>query len=177
MIADVCRLYAPPGSLIADVTYGTGRFWRKCPPQADWDLKVLGSDISSGTPAGIICDLCSLPYKDGSVDVVVLDPPYVHNSGTRNSHDYAATTTRYNGHATTASMYNADIMNLYRKGLAEAYRVLNPDGGTCWVKCKDEVEREVQRWSHIRIFEMALDLGFCARDLFILTGSTSPQRW
>jgi len=126
---------------------------------------------------GLIADFRALPYADASVDVVVLDPPYVHNAGQRNGHGYAPTTTRYNGRATTAGMYNADIMALYRDGMTEAFRVLSPEGGTCWVKCKDEVEREVQRWSHITICQMALEIGFCARDLFILTGMTSPQRW
>jgi hypothetical protein len=61
--------------------------------------------------------------------------------------------------------------------MREAFRVLKPDGGSLWVKCKDEVEREVQRWSHVYIYQMASELGFCARDLFVLTGSMSPQRW
>jgi hypothetical protein len=172
LLAEVARLYAPPGSRIADVTYGQGRFWRGSDPK----LNIAGSDIEAFSGVSIVADLSHLPYRDASMDVVVLDPPYVHNSGVRNGHDYAATTTRYNGRSVSA-MYNADIMQLYRRGMQEAYRVLNPDGGTCWVKCKDEVEREVQRWSHVFIYQMALDIGFCARDLFVLTGSTSPQRW
>jgi hypothetical protein len=176
LIAEVCRLYAPPGSRIADVTYGSGRFWKQCPPAPDWELEILGSDVAPAPGVDLIADLRALPYADTSMDVVVLDPPYVHNSGVRNGHDYAATTTRYNGRS-VAAMYNADIMELYRQGLAEAFRVLVPEGGTCWVKCKDEVEREIQRWSHVMIHQMALEIGFCARDLFVLTGSTSPQRW
>lgn len=173
LIAEVCRLYAPPGSVIADVTYGRGRFWRKT------DLAqctLLASDITAGPGVAAVCDFRRLPYRDGSLDVVVLDPPYVHNAGTANPHDYRPTTTRYNGH-TTAGLYNADIMGLYAGGLAEAFRVLRAEGGTCWVKCKDEVEREVQRWSHIAVYHLAIQAGFCARDLFVLTGTTSPQRW
>jgi hypothetical protein len=176
LIAKVCRLYAPPGSLIADVTYGAGRFWQQCPLASDWELDVVASDVNQSLTLDLVADLRQLPYADASIDVVVLDPPYVHNSGTRKPHGYAATTTRYGGE-TVAAMYNADIMQLYRQGMQEAFRVLVPEGGTCWVKCKDEVEREVQRWSHIKIHEMALEIGFCARDLFVLAGSTSPQRW
>lgn len=181
LIKEVCRLYAPPGSLIADVTYGQGRFWRSCPPVGDWDLHIIGSDMIQGPGVDIVSDFRKLPHPDGSMDVVVFDPPYVHNAGTKNPHGpdptgYRPTTTRYNGH-TTAGMYNADIMELYREGMTEAFRVLSPEGGTLWVKCKDEVEREVQRWSHIVIYQMALEMGFCARDLFVLAGTTSPQRW
>ncbi len=69
------------------------------------------------------------------------------------------------------------VASVIDAGMREAFRVLKPEGGSLWVKCKDEVEREVQRWSHIEIYEMALELGFCARDLFVLTGTTAPERW
>jgi hypothetical protein len=154
------------------MTYGQGRFWRDVALDR---YRFTSMDID---PIGQVqADIRKLPFADASFDIAVLDPPYVHNAGTRNPHDYGATTTRYNGHATTAGMYNLDIMALYQAGMGEAFRVLNPEGGQLWVKCKDEVEREVQRWSHIRIYQMALELGFCARDLFVLTGMTAPQRW
>lgn len=177
LIAEVARLYAPAGARIADVTYGSGQFWRKCP-----ELRVLASDITPSPRLDHVCDFRALPYASGSLDVVVLDPPYAHNAGTRHAgraDRYQATGSRYNGHATTAGLYNADIMALYRDGMAEARRVLSPDGGQIWVKCKDEVEREVQRWSHICVYEMALSLGFCARDLvFLLVPSARPaERW
>ena len=108
LIAEVARLYLKPGARIADVTYGQGRWWRRCP-----ELEVIGSDIDPAQSARLIADFRALPYADGSMDIVVLDPPYSHNSGTANPHDYGAPTTRYNGR-TTAALYNADIMDLYR---------------------------------------------------------------
>lgn len=140
LIEQVCRLYTPPGARIADVTHSTGRFWARKPP----GIAVIGSDIAPHDGLSLVCDCRRLPYAPASFDVVVLDLPYVHSPGTRNPHAYAPTTTRYNN-VTTAGLYNADIMELYRAGMAEAFRVLVPDGGMCWVKCKDEVEREVQR--------------------------------
>jgi hypothetical protein len=171
LIKEVTRLYAFPGAKILDMTYGKGRFWAKT------DLSQYQFAMMDIEPvAQVQGTLRNVPFQDEIFNIVVLDPPYAHNPGTANPHSYAAPNVRYNGH-TTASMYNADIMDLYRDGMTEAYRVLSPDGGQVWVKCKDEVEREVQRWSHIKIYEMALDLGFCARDLFVLTGMTAPQRW
>lgn len=152
------------------MTYGKGSFWKKIDLD---DYRFVSMDIEP--IAQVQADIRKLPFRDESFDIAVLDPPYVHNSGTRNPHAYAATTTRYNGHS--ASMYNADIMDLYREAMREAFPLLNPKGGQLWVKCKDEVEREVQRWSHIKLYEMALSEGYCARDLFILTGATAPQRW
>src|SRR5688500_5995505 len=47
------RLYVPPGSRIADVTYGHGVFWRK----VDTELyEVVASDLSEGV------DFRHLPY-------------------------------------------------------------------------------------------------------------------
>jgi hypothetical protein len=172
LISEVCRLYAPDGSRILDMTYGQGRFWKKVNLNR---YRFLSMDIEP--IAQIQADIRKPPFTDASFDIAVLDPPYVHNSGVRNPHSYASTTTRYNGSATTARMYNADILELYREAMCACFPILNPDGGQLWVKCKDEVEREVQRWSHIKLYEAALSIGYCARDLFILTGMTAPQRW
>jgi hypothetical protein len=187
MIAEVARLYLQPGDLVADVTYGRGRFWKHTDTTS---ITLLCSDVGANVStadfaeslAGLACDFRRLPYREGALDVVVLDPPYAHNPGTKISSTpvYAAANQRYRGSATVAGFYNADIMNMYRQGMTEAYRVLKPDGGQLWVKCKDEVEREVQRWSHIAIYQIALEIGFCARDLFVLMPSSGQQqvdRW
>lgn len=179
LIAEVCRLYARPGMIVADVTYSTGRFWRKT---NSGKFKFLPSDINP-VPGVLGADFTRLPYDDGSIDIVVFDPPYSHNSsgaaGQGQGGEYAAASVRYDGHLTAAGMYNADIMELYRQGMAEAFRVLKPDGGQLWVKCKDETQREIQCWSHVKVYEMAMELGFCARDLFLLVPSTGQPagRW
>jgi hypothetical protein len=71
-------------------------------------------------------------------------------------------------------MRQPDIINLYRKGMIEARRVLKI-GGTLWVKCKDENEGR-QHWVNIIIQNIALDLGFQARDLFVLAPRPAPTR-
>jgi DNA methylase len=179
LIAEVCRLYAQPDMLVADVTYSTGRFWRKTNPGR---FRFLASDLIA-VPGVIAADFRALPYHTDSIDIVVFDPPYSHNSsgatGQGQNGEYAAASTRYDGHVTTGGMYHADIMELYRDGMAEAYRVLKPDGGQLWVKCKDETQREIQCWSHIEVYEMAMKIGFCARDLFLLVPPTGQPagRW
>ena len=71
-------------------------------------------------------------------------------------------------------------MKLYEDGMTEAVRVLR-DGGQLWVKCKDTLASERQRWSHITIFELADKLGLYARDLFLLVppapSSVTTGRW
>src|SRR5437773_21375 len=64
----ILALHVPQGSVVADVTYGTGIFWRNV--QMDkYDLRA--TDIKSGV------DCRHLPYEDKSIDCLVLDPPYM----------------------------------------------------------------------------------------------------
>jgi len=167
LIAALTELYVADGDLVLDMTYGKGVFWRKT------DLtrfKLVTNDLE--TPADYNCDFRHLPLIDATFDMVVLDPPYVHNPGNH------VTDARYGNH-TTEGMYHDDILELYVGGMTEAQRLLKPYGGRLVVKCKDEVESGVQRWSHIEIFEAAIGLGFFARDLFVLmpTSKTSDKRW
>jgi hypothetical protein len=175
LIAEVCRLYAPPGSVICDVTYATGRFWRKTDVS---QFKFAASDLEPKTAGVLAADCRALPYQDGSADIVVLDLPYIHSPGNREGDGYAATTHRYNSRATIGGFYHADIMELYQAGMAEAFRVLRPDGGQLWVKSKDQVQREIQCWSHIELYKAGRQLGFTMRDLFVLVPSAQPaERW
>jgi len=111
-------------------------------------------------------DFRAMPFRDGSADVVVLDPPYIHAPGRRYFDG------RYRN-SETAVKDHASIMALYQQGITEATRVLRP-AGTVWVKCQDTVESRTQRWSHIEVYAMAASLGLSAQDLFVVMTSTPP---
>jgi len=182
LLAAVARLYLPKDSNVLDMTYGLGVFWRKIncshinlfmtdlhtiPPDKNADF------FSPKHGMMVKADFCALPYKDECMDIVVFDPPYTHNPGEH------VTDNRYRLSRTIKGMYHRDIIELYKLGMKEAGRVLKPEGGQLWIKCKDEVESGVQRWSHIEIYDAALSQGLFARDLFILVPSsqTSHKRW
>ena len=165
MIADVARLYLNDGAVVADVTYGHGRFWKKTDTTR---FRLLASDIEPAVQ-GVLAGNSRRCHEGDSVDVVVFDPPYIHSPG---AGMYAK---RYNGRSTTTANSHAGIMAVYQAGITEAARVLR-DGGQLWVKCKDTIASERQCWSHIDIHEMAKGLGMYARDLFLLVLPPRP-RW
>ena len=168
LIQHVAKLYIADGALVADVTYGKGVFWRKTPTSR---FTLQASDLLTCPERPY--DFRALPYEPGSLDIVVLDPPYMHNAGVmRYDHQYQLG-------PTVANLTHAQMIQLYQDGMAEARRVLKPSGAQLWVKCKDEVASGKQCWSHLEIYQGATSLGYQARDLFVLVAK-SPllgYRW
>ena len=156
LIKDVVDLYVEEGSKVADVTYGKGVFWK------DVDLSkynIIGSDIKTGI------DFRELPYQDNSFNHSVIDPPYARITNLKGMVD-CYNTNRYVTHD--------DIINLYREGLKELIRITRP-GGYVLCKCQDEVHGGIQKWSHIEIFNIAVNYGLYPKDLFILVNEKKPK--
>jgi phage N-6-adenine-methyltransferase len=159
LMAQVARLYFRPGDRVADVTYGTGRFWRLT-DLTPYDFHR--SDLL--TVPDHPYDFRSLPYRSGDFDVHVFDPSYMHHPPARR---YLCSD--YRNYDATRGLSHGDIIHLYRDGMTEGYRILKP-GGLMLVKCKDEIERGRQKMSHIEIHDIAVhELGLEAEDLFVLT--------
>ena len=167
MLPQILKLYASPGSTVADVTYGKGVFWRNIPVGL-YDL--LATDIQTGV------DCRDLPYGDGEIDCVVFDPPYMHSPGgtAHTVHTPFEDYYRNNGNGNqTRSKYHQAVLDLYRGGGVEAYRVLR-DNGVFIVKCQDEVCSNRQRFTHVEIMEAYREIGFVAEDLFVIVRNNRP---
>lgn len=168
----ILKLHVPKKSVIADVTFGKGVFWRNIP--ADEYVLHL-TDLQMGI------DCRELPYKDASHDCVVLDPPYMEGLFRRTkSHlagagSYAAFRNHYsNGKATNGGpKYHAAVVDLYFSAGREAYRVLK-ENGILIVKCQDEVSANQQWLTHVEIINEYAKLGFYAKDLFVVVRSNKP---
>jgi hypothetical protein len=168
----ILDLHVPPGSIVADVTYGKGIFWKNVPKGK---YTLLATDIEMGI------DCRSLPYENGTIDCVVLDPPYMEGLYRRSlthmagSGTYAAFRSTYsNGQPTVEGpKYHDAVLDLYFKAGKEAYRVLRRNG-ILIVKCQDEVSANTQHLTHVEIIVYYQSLGFYAKDLFVLVRPNRP---
>ncbi|MDR1325691.1 MAG: hypothetical protein LBK00_06615 [Treponema sp.] len=163
----ILELHVPIGSKVADVTYGSGIFWKNV------DLskyKLFPSDIADGI------DCRSLPYEDESFDALVLDPPYMEGL-LRNNVEHKAGTSTYspfreyysNGNEENhgGPKWHGAVTDLYYKAGIEAYRVLK-EKGIMIVKCQDEVSANKQCLTHVEIITYYQKLGFYTKDLFVV---------
>jgi hypothetical protein len=163
----ILALYVAPGSVVADVTYGKGVFWKHVDPD---QYRLLPSDIVDGT------DCRDLPYGDGEIDCVVLDPPYMHSPGGTAHSNHSPYEDYYRNNRTgnlTGSKYHEAVLELYVSGGREANRVLR-DRGVLIVKCQDEVCSNRQRFTHVEIVREYEKLGFVAEDLFVVMRGNRP---
>lgn len=182
----ILDLHVPKGSLIADVTYGLGAFWKKVP---SGHYEIVASDLSAKRNDGKFdfmriadgVDCRSLPYDDGSFDCIVLDPPYMEGlyrtetphmagAGTHAAFRYAYS----NGQATNGGpKWHEAVLDMYARAGTEAYRVLRHEG-ILIVKCQDEVSANKQRLTHVEIITGYESLGFYTKDLFVVVRTNKP---
>jgi len=169
----VLALHVPKGSTVADTTWGKGVFWANVP--TTW-YKVLATDLKTGT------DCRSLPYVDGSIDAVVLDPPYMEGLFRRStSHmagvgSHAAFRENYSNGAATEEggpKWHAAVTDLYFKAGLETHRVLREEG-VLIVKCQDEVSANRQCLTHVEIINEFQTYGLYCKDLFVVMRTNRP---
>jgi len=155
MIRDVATLGYLDGPIVVDATWGRGAFWTYFKPDAllVHDIRVDGVDFRN------------LPEATGSVDALVLDPPY-----RLNGRPDAAFDERY---GTDEPTDWRDRMALIFEGITEAARVLN-DAGYLLLKCQDQVCSGHVRWQTIEFTNHARWLGLGLVDSFLIIGGR-PQ--
>ncbi len=168
----ILALHVPSGARIADVTYGTGVFWRNVDIH---QYHLVSTDISMGI------DCRATPYESASLDAVVLDPPYMEGFFRRDSGHKAGGGTHSafreyysNGDEVPhGPKWHAAVRDLYFKAGAEAYRILKEEG-VLIVKCQDEVSANRQWLTHVEIINEYEGRGFYTKDLFVVVRTNKP---
>jgi hypothetical protein len=162
LIPEVLKVYGQDGMIIADVTYGNGNFWKNVDlVRYDFypsDLKTNGWDFRN------------LPYENETLDMFVLDPPYMQGSSAPII-DILDKTYKNNDRDGWGTQY---LYDLYRGGMLEAKRTLK-NNGILLLKCQDQVSSGKNQFDHIVLYNIAIELGFLAEDLFILTRIGTPM--
>lgn len=149
-------LHAVPNPRILDVTHNRGVMWKGLPYQP------VSNDRDEGMPTDHHYDFRALPAEwSDAFDVVVFDPPHV----TENGHSLGVEFVERYGLG-GADLNTADIAHLFAPFLAEAKRVLVPDG-VVLAKIADQVHRAHYRWQHVDLVVAARAAGFTACDLML----------
>lgn len=163
----ILELHVPDGAKIADVTYGSGVFWKNVNLDR---YELISSDIATGI------DCRQLPYENESFDAIVIDPPYMegllrskkeHKAGIgsySNFREYYSNGDEVNNNG---PKWHEAVTDLYYKAGAEAIRVLK-NKGIAIVKCQDEVSANRQRLTHVEIINYYEKIGFYTKDLFVV---------
>jgi hypothetical protein len=139
---------------ILDATVNRGRFWRGS------QRPVIGLDIDPRYQPDVVGDNRDMPFRSGSLDVVVYDPPHVPNRGKDRSKDF---NTRFGLGAKASAAQGYNLSHLYLPFAREAYRMLRPEG-ILLCKIADFVHDHRQHWAHDDLRRAATAAGFCACD-------------
>jgi hypothetical protein len=144
-----------------DCTYSKGAFWKDLPsPKHKSDLFPCNDTVIEASSE-------NLPFEDGSMKSIMYDPPFVIAGKTYkdNKEGSSIMAKRFEGYNT----YN-DLTVNYFNTLKELYRICEK-GGHVVMKCQDTVSGGKNHFSHCLIMNMAMEIGFYPRDLFILNSN------
>ena len=147
-----------------DCTYSTGVFWKKIvPPTHKTDLYPQTPDVKE-------CNSENLPFENNSFNSIMYDPPFVINGGVNSEN--ATNNVGKDGSNIIAKRFGGyrnfeELKSNYYKTLQELYRITK-EGGFVVVKCQDTVSGGKNHFTHVAIMNMAIEIGFHPKDMYIL---------
>lgn len=169
LIAKAAALYIQPDDRVLDPTWGRGLFWTEYTHPGEF----IAHDLH--TLDGV--SYHHLPEADGSIDVVVFDPPYI-STGNRETSTLDKNAT---GSVDFYDRYGLGDLNGWQRvfedvrlGICECARVLKRKGRLL-VKCADYVESGQMRWGRRNVVDSAELCGLRMVDEFVHHSGTGPQ--
>jgi hypothetical protein len=143
--------------LILDATVNGGRFWRGS------SRPVIGLDIDPSHGPAVCGNNNAMPFRNGSFDVVVYDPPHIPNQGRDRSKDFNM---RFGLGARSPKEHGYSFSYTYPAFIAEAWRVLINEG-VLLCKIADYIHNHRYQWAHIDLICAGRQAGFTACDCII----------
>jgi hypothetical protein len=143
--------------LILDATVNRRRFWRGS------GRPVIGLDSEPGHRPDVCADNAALPFRSGSFDVVVYDPPHIPNQGRDRLKDFSG---RFGLGARSDKETGYSFAHTYPAFIAEAWRVLTEEG-LLLCKIADYIHNHRYQWAHIDLIRSGQEAGFTACDCII----------
>jgi len=140
-----------------DPCYSKGNFYKNIPqPLHCYDVAPQHSWIKQS-------EAFEVPLAEGSCDSIIFDPPFLATKGP----SLRESTGNIILKRFSVFPTEGELFTFYWKSLKHFYSLLR-QGGVLVVKCQDKVSSSKQYFSHIYIHNMALEIGFYPKDLFIL---------
>jgi hypothetical protein len=157
MISNIMNLYKID-QFDLDCTYSKGTFWKGLPePKIKSDLTPVNDTIIQANSE-------NLPFDSGSMSSIMYDPPFVICGKTykENKNGSSVIAKRFEGYETFG-----ELKSNYYNSLKELYRVCKDDGLLVF-KCQDTISSGKNHFTHAMIMNMAQEIGFYPKDLFVL---------
>jgi hypothetical protein len=141
-----------------DPTYSKGNFYKHIPkPEIKFDIAPQSTDVTKACAT-------HLPLFDNSITSLIFDPPFLATKGPSLTKEDES-----NKILKRFSVLDDEVKlhQFYKDALNEFKRVLKSKGVLVF-KCQDKVSSGKQYFMHCIIYNMSQDLGFYAKDLFVL---------
>lgn len=138
-----------------DPCFGNGNFYTEIPaPEMRFDLEPRFNTVEKADSSDL-----SNWFKDNECISIMFDPPFmfgIHGKALENIS------------AKRFTMFKDfdELKHMYRASLKEFYRILNSKGILVF-KCQDYTDSKTTM-THCLVYNWAIELGFYAKDLFIL---------
>ena len=170
IIRNIISLYIPEGAFNLDPTYSKGAIYKDIPkPLLKFDLVPQVKGVKQA-------DARSLPLESETIKSIMFDPPFLVCSSQSSVEDKAKEKYNVDKRGTKSKLkkrfgFYATMQNhllpMYYHSLREFYRVLEKNGVVVF-KCQDTSTSSIQYLTHVEVINMASDVGFYVRDLFLL---------
>ncbi len=156
---NILKLHSEKEYYELDPCYSKGVFYER-------ELKEprIKFDIKPQTECTEKADVRNLPLENNSVESIIFDPPFIIGlpNSSKDSKSSNRIFNRFGGFFS-----KQEQSKFYRDSLKELYRILKKDGIIAF-KCQDTVCSGKQYLVHAEIINIAEDIGFYVKDLFVL---------